>query len=245
MSTTADSHLLTGAYALHALEPAEQAAFERHMAHCAACAQEVREFTETATKLGLAAAVNPPPGFKDAVMARIADVRQEPPRAVRATPPRRRPRAVHWALAACVALAAALGGTAVWQGQRAEDARTQARAAQDRAARLDAVLSAPDVKVTSAPLDAGGRATVVVSRARDGAVFAAAGLPSPPAGKVYQLWYDVDGTMRPAGLLPDSSGTVLMEGSPRAATAMGVTVEPEGGSRAPTSKPVALMALPG
>ncbi|NEA43456.1 zf-HC2 domain-containing protein, partial [Streptomyces sp. SID11385] len=100
MSTTADSHLLTGAYALHALEPAEQAAFERHMAHCEACAQEVREFTETATKLGLAAAVNPPPGFKDAVMARIADVRQEPPRPVRATPPRRRPRAVHWALAA-------------------------------------------------------------------------------------------------------------------------------------------------
>ncbi|NEA43636.1 anti-sigma factor, partial [Streptomyces sp. SID11385] len=119
------------------------------------------------------------------------------------------------------------------------------RAAQDRAARLDAVLSAPDVKVASAPLDAGGRATVVVSRARDGAVFAATGLPTPPAGKVYQLWYDVNGTMRPAGLLPTSSGTVLMHGSPRTATAMGVTVEPEGGSRAPTSKPVALMALPG
>ncbi|MDT0417369.1 anti-sigma factor [Streptomyces sp. DSM 41982] len=245
MSTTADSHLLTGAYALHALEPAEEAAFERHMAHCAACAEEVREFTETASKLGLAASVSPPPGFKDAVMARIADVRQEPPRAVRATPPRRRPRAVHWTLAACVALAAALGGTAVWQGQRADEARTEARAAQDRAARLDAVLSAPDVKVLSAPVDAGGRATVVVSRARDGAVFAAAGLPTPPAGKVYQLWFDVDGTMRPAGLLPDSSGTVLMKGSPRTATAMGVTVEPEGGSRAPTSKPVALMALPG
>ncbi|EGJ76220.1 putative anti-sigma-K factor RskA [Streptomyces sp. Tu6071] len=215
------------------------------MAHCAACAEEVREFTETASKLGLAASVSPPPGFKDAVMARIADVRQEPPRAVRATPPRRRPRAVHWTLAACVALAAALGGTAVWQGQRADEARTEARAAQDRAARLDAVLSAPDVKVLSAPVDAGGRATVVVSRARDGAVFAAAGLPTPPAGKVYQLWFDVDGTMRPAGLLPDSSGTVLMKGSPRTATAMGVTVEPEGGSRAPTSKPVALMALPG
>ncbi|WP_037869828.1 anti-sigma factor [Streptomyces sp. SPB074] len=245
MSTTADNHLLTGAYALHALEPAEEAAFERHMAHCAACAQEVREFTETATKLGLAAAVAPPPGFKDAGMARITDVRQEPPQAVRATPPRRRPRPVHWALAACAALAAALGGTAVWQGQRAGEARTEARAAQDRAARLDAVLSAPDVKVTSGAIDAGGRATVVVSRARDGAVFAAAGLPDPPAGKVYQLWLDVDGTMRPAGLLPGSSGTVLMNGSPREATAMGVTVEPEGGSPAPTSQPVALMSLPG
>jgi anti-sigma factor RsiW len=35
---TADLHTLTGAYVLHALSESERAAFERHLADCAACA---------------------------------------------------------------------------------------------------------------------------------------------------------------------------------------------------------------
>ncbi|MFE9251742.1 anti-sigma factor domain-containing protein [Streptomyces sp. NPDC007088] len=249
--TAVDSHVLTGAYALHALGDEERAEFERHLAHCASCAEEVREFTETAARLGLAVSVPPPPALREAVLARIADVRQEAPHTARVGRPRgtrqvRGRRLGRWALAACLAAAAALGGTAVWQHQRADEARLEAREARDLNARLTAVLSAPDAKARTAGIKGGGRATVVVSRKADGAVFAAAGLPKPPPGKTYQLWFDVGGTMRPAGLLGagHGSGTVLMDGSVAGASGMGVTVEPAGGSKAPTSDPVALMALP-
>lgn len=250
-----DSHILTGAYALHALSEGESAEFERHLAHCAACAEEVREFSETTTRLGLAVTATPPPAMKQAVLTRIADVRQEAPHTPRhgggrgpggRTRSRGLGRLGRFTLAACLAAAAAFGGTAVWQHQRAEDASGRAQQAQELNQRLTAVLSAPDAKTKTAALKDGGRATVVVSRQEDRAVFAAADLPRPPEGKVYQLWFDVGGTMRPAGLLASGAGTgtVLMDGSVTDASGMGVTVEPAGGSKAPTSDPVALMGLP-
>ncbi|MGW4275741.1 RskA family anti-sigma factor, partial [Streptomyces seoulensis] len=52
--TTMDLHSMTGAYALHALPDDERAAFERHLAGCASCAQEVAEFAATAARLALA-----------------------------------------------------------------------------------------------------------------------------------------------------------------------------------------------
>ena len=56
---SADLHTLTGAYAAHALSDGERLAFERHLAACPACAQEVRELTETAARLGTAVAARP------------------------------------------------------------------------------------------------------------------------------------------------------------------------------------------
>ena len=52
--STAELHTLTGAYALHALPEDERVAFERHLGACEACAQEVRELSATAARLGLA-----------------------------------------------------------------------------------------------------------------------------------------------------------------------------------------------
>ncbi|UUN25910.1 anti-sigma factor [Streptomyces sp. FIT100] len=255
----AELHSLTGAYALHALGERERARFERHLDACTACAQEVREFGATAVRLGLAAAETPPPAMKAALLARIATVRQEPPTVggPRAEPPRVRParpggpggqrRVFRFVLAACVAAAAAFGGVAVWQQRSADEARTEARRAQEQAAALAQVLTAPDVRTSAAALgDGGATGTVAVSRERDRAVFLASGLPRPVAGKVYQLWFADGSTMRPAGLL-DSAGSpeaLLMDGPVGRATAMGITVEPTGGSRTPTSEPLALLNLP-
>ncbi|WP_338703070.1 anti-sigma factor [Streptomyces sp. Q6] len=248
--STAELHTLTGAYALHALSDDERDAFERHLGDCAACAQEVRELGATAGRLGLAVSVTPPAGFRDQVLRRVTTVRQEPPRTSGggvsvAAVPRRRPVA-RWALAACLAAAASLGGVAVWQHEQADRAREEARAAQRQADQVAQVLSAPDAKVASARLAGGARGSVVVSHDRDRAVFVAAGMASPPDGKVYQLWFDDGGHMRPAGLLdparPDQS--VLMKGSVGEASGMGVSVEPNGGSEQPTTSPVALMSLP-
>ena len=96
-------------------------------------------------------------------------------------------------------------------------------------------------------LAGGATGTVTVSRSRDRAVFAVAGMASPPSGKVYQLWFDDGGTMRSAGLMTPgrSEQTVLMRGSVDGAAGMGITVEPGGGSEQPTSAPIALMDFPG
>ncbi|MET8682869.1 anti-sigma factor [Streptomyces sp. NPDC004732] len=249
--STADLHTLTGAYALHALAGDERAAFERHVADCGACAQETAELTATAARLGLAATVTPRPALRDAVLRRITTVRQDSPRgpglsSAGRTPVIRRRRISRWALAACLAAATALGGTALWQHQRAEDALEQARRAEQGTDRIAAVLASQDARTSTAELDGGGTGTVVVSKSQDKAVFVVSGMARPPRGKVYQLWFNDGGTMRAAGLM-DAGRThqaVLLHGAVEGASGMGVTVEPTGGSDRPTSDPVALMAFP-
>ncbi|MCX4993067.1 MULTISPECIES: anti-sigma factor [unclassified Streptomyces] len=248
--TTTDLHTLTGAYALHALADDERERFERHAADCEACAQEVRELTAAAARLGLAVTASPDPALKDQVMRRITTVRQEGPRAIPLTAPRRAGargrRPARWALAAVLAAAAALGGTAAWQHERAQDAQEQARQAERRTNEVAAVLAAPDAKARTATLGDGATGTVVVSKSRDQAVFIASRMARPPSGKVYQLWFADAGAMRSAGLMDPGRTTeaVLMEGSVDGASGMGITVEPAGGSAEPTSGPLALLNFP-
>ncbi|MEV6532084.1 anti-sigma factor [Streptomyces sp. NPDC051639] len=247
MTTTADLHTLTGAYALHALPDQERAEFEEHLADCAACADEVAELAAAAARLGLAVAAPPHPAMKARVMARVPAVRQDVPRVRLPAPSRALTRRLgHWALAACVAAAAGLAGTTVWQHTRADDAGRRESAARQRADDLAAVLSAPDVTSRHVRLADGAAGTLLVSRRRDQAAFVASGMAVPPRGKVYQLWFDDSGTMRPAGLMDSHRATqaVLLDGSPGGASAVGITVEPAGGSARPTSAPVARMELP-
>ncbi|MFD8986273.1 anti-sigma factor domain-containing protein, partial [Streptomyces sp. NPDC059564] len=267
--STGNMHESTGAYVLDALSGPERAAFEAHLETCPDCAREVRELAATAALLGTAAAVEPPPALREAVLRRI---REEPgpgrraPDAARAAMPRRireepgpgrraptgeaaRHRApagrarwagARWALAACVAVAVGLGGVAARQYQRADAARQEARAAEARAAALTGVLSAPDARLASGRLAHGGTGTVVASRERDRAVFVPSGMAAPPPGRAYQLWFADPGGMRPAGLLDPAhpETPTLLSGSLRAATAIGVTVEPETGSPTPTTSPL-------
>ncbi|MGW5849685.1 anti-sigma factor [Streptomyces sp. NPDC055254] len=293
---TENPHEATAAYVLDALPAAERAAFEAHLETCPGCAREVRDFVATAAVLGAAAAVDPPPELRDAVLRRIRtaappagapdrtehpggsarparptlpeDREGAPARPARPTLPGDRvdgrtaggggPGAVpqrapagnrwpRWTLAACLAAVTGLGGIAAWQYQRADAARQDALRAEARAHALTEVLAAPDARPATGRLDDGGAATVVVSRSRDRAVFVPAGVPAPPPGRVYQLWFaDPAGTMRPAGVMdparPDAPA--LMAGPVRGATAVGVTLEPAGGSPAPTSEPLMVLALP-
>ncbi|MEV6142932.1 anti-sigma factor [Streptomyces sp. NPDC051992] len=247
--TTTDPHALTGAYAMHALHGDERAAFERHLAECHACAQEVAEFTATAGRLALASTVHTRPVMRERVLQRITTVRQVPPGVTPLERVRRGVRRGHgltrWTLAACVAAAAALGGTTVWQYERAQDAQGRATRAERHAEDVAGVLAAPDARSRTAKV-AGGAGTLVVSADRDRAVFVVSKMAAPPRGKVYQLWFADGGKMRPAGLMdPDrSSQAVLMQGGVDGASGIGITVEPAGGSEQPTSTPVALLGVP-
>ena len=67
------------AYALDALDPAEQAAFEQHLAGCADCTAEVADLRGTAALLVLSTDVPPlPPTLRASVLAGIAGVEQLP-----------------------------------------------------------------------------------------------------------------------------------------------------------------------
>jgi anti-sigma-K factor RskA len=246
----AELHTLTGAYALHALPDAERGKFERHLGDCEACAVEVRELSETATRLGLAVSTTAPHGLRDRVLREITGVRQESPshggRSRSGLCARRAGRWPKFALAAALAAAAGFGGIAVWQSQVARDAQQETYRAQQRSEQVARVLAAPDARTRSGALKGGAKGTVVVSRSENRAVFVTSGMAPPPSGKVYQLWFDDRGTMRSAGLIDRAatSDTALLDGPVDGASGIGITVEPAGGSPQPTSAPLALLTFP-
>jgi anti-sigma-K factor RskA len=113
-------------------------------------------------------------------------------------------------------------------------------------AAIAALLSAPDARTTSAATSAGGTATVVSSLREAAIVFTSSGLRPLPATEVYELWFIGDGGARPAGLVPPAlawgTSPVLAAGL-EPGDKVGVTVEPAGGTAAPTTTPIVVMAL--
>jgi anti-sigma-K factor RskA len=236
---TEPMHTLAGAYALDALTELERAGFDRHMAECAACATEVAELTETAARLGTATALTPPPGLRAAVLADISRTRQvhdsRPTRAARGdTAARWRSRTL---LAAAAAVLAVAGLGTVWtvEEHRLGAARDQAAAVQAQQARVDAILTAGDVKVYNSSTPSGGRVTVAVSASQNDGVVVMTNMPVPPAGQAYQLWLIRNGAPTSAGIMAagSRSGTAVLPPL-NGADSLGVTVEPAAGSSTPT-----------
>jgi anti-sigma-K factor RskA len=230
--TTADIHALTGAYALDAVSGAERAAFERHLAECESCTQEVRELRETATRLALAAAEDPPPALKGRVLNQIKAVRQLPPETT-VTPLRRGRdklalRLTSIAAAVLFVAAAALGVLVVRQNDELDQAQAQA-------AEMSEILRAGDAQVLTVDKGDQGRMTVAMSRSENRMLLLTDGLRNPPEGKDFQVWTGHEGTMISAGFLTPENGQALLEISGFGdADAIGVTLEPDGGSDSPT-----------
>ncbi len=236
-----DLHSLTGAYAADALDTEEREAFQDHLSTCASCAPEVEGLAAAAARLGAASAIEPPAHLKAEVMARLGTVRQLPPLVNGAIelPIQRERSFMRFMVAAAAAVVLAAGVSALWTADH-----YRGNAAQQAA--LTRVLVAPDARtVTSSdPTWAGAR--VVVSRTRGAAVLLAGDLAAPPSGRTYELWWLGSGKPKPAGtFVPGKDGVArLVKGALGAAKAVGVTVEPDGGSDQPTGEPVATFALP-
>lgn len=250
MNDSADLHTLTGAYALDALSPGEADEFARHLADCPACAQEVRELRETATRLAFAVAQVPPPGLRERVMWALPEVRQLPPLVVEPVVvplrgPRWRQRLPALAVAACLAAAVGAGVWAVQAQQDADRARDGSVRAEQRASDLETLMAAPDATLRTGSMQGGGGATVIASQRLGRTAFVYHDLPPLAASSVYQLWYSRNGSMVPAGLVTPgrTDGTQLLAGGPSGSEAVGVTVEPTGGSRTPSGPPVMVVPL--
>jgi anti-sigma-K factor RskA len=90
-------------------------------------------------------------------------------------------------------------------------------------------------------------AELAYSRQLGQAAVSVRGLPPAPEGKTYQLWYvGSDEVARSAGLLTtgsDGRGELLLQGDANSAAAVGMTLEPAGGSTQPTTEPLVVLAL--
>ena len=242
-----DVHALTGAYVLDAVNDLERASFERHLAECGACSQEVRELRETATRLGQAATADPPPYLKGQVMSAIRTVRQLPPEVAPLSAPARHRARSPWALrltsaaAAVFLVAAAVFGVLLVREQGSDDS------GGGYAAALTSILQAPDASVATGKAESGGTATVVFSREQDRAVVLTKNLPAVPSGKDYEAWViDAQGEMHPAGLLArsDSPTLDLKANNIAGAKGFGLTLENAGGAQKPNLPPVMSVTFP-
>jgi anti-sigma-K factor RskA len=243
-----DLHSLSGAYALHALDgPAERDRFARHLSRCPSCAGEVRGFREVATALAFAVTAEAPPELRGQVLAAAARTRQLPPEVTRDVRPQRTRPWVPWVpwLSGAVALASIAAAVFFGLAQsQTQDELNQARA-QNQA--LSVVLSAPQVKVLSQVSTKGGTAIVVLAAERHELAVVTTGLPALPRGKVYQLWLIGKPKIVSAGLLPQAKAgqtpAVLATGLVKG-EALGLTVEPAGGSAQPSTTPIVDLPLP-
>ncbi|MET8846049.1 anti-sigma factor [Amycolatopsis sp. NPDC004625] len=237
--TTADAHLLAGAYALDAVDDLERAAFTRHLGECPSCAEEVAGFRETAALLGAAVAVGLGEGFRRRVLAEISQTRQQPPRVpgAAAVPARRarwRTRAVIGVASVAAVAAVLVGGISIGLDQAVPGRPVPV-------AEGGAVAAAPDATTVRAAVAGGGSVTATASRQWGRVLVAAQTLPRLDAGHAYEVWLTGPGGPRSAGLI--GSDGIVEVALPAATDGVAVTVEPATGSLQPTTPSVASLTV--
>uniref|UniRef100_UPI000FCA96B3 anti-sigma factor n=1 Tax=Actinacidiphila soli TaxID=2487275 RepID=UPI000FCA96B3 len=113
--------------------------------------------------------------------------------------------------------------------------RTDAQLGRERdaTAAVNQVLAAPDATARSGSDSQGRGITAVVSNSLHRAVVTTHGLPSAPAGRVYQLWLmgGDPASVRSVGLPPSNGSPLVATALNDRSTAFAVTVEPDGGSQ--------------
>jgi anti-sigma-K factor RskA len=229
---------LIAAHALHALDPGDRERVEAHVAECARCRRELREYESVAAALAYAVpAAAPPPGLRERVLA-AAGAPAAPPEATPAAAtapavptepapapaPRERRRWWWWprfSAVAVLALAAAVLALVAWNvSLRSDLADTVETVAGGQA------VSLPEVGTAVA--DSGGNVTLY------------ADLAPAPEGKVYAAWVIADGRPLPAGVFK-GGGTVELQLTERArpGDVIAVTIEPDNEEiRRPSSDPI-------
>jgi anti-sigma-K factor RskA len=213
-----------GAYVLGALPELEAELLERHIAGCESCRADVKSLRPvTAAMMRSVPQVEPPPSLKASLMRTVNE--EAALRAGPVTPPRQKrrfrlfqgltPRLAAGLAVAVLAIGVGIGVAISGGGSGA----TKVTAQIDRKLMPTgtAVLSVDD-----------GKGKLALKNA-----------PSPPAGRVYQLWFQHGKTIERGGTFtprPDGSyaATIPVAG----ADAVMVTVERKGGAPAPTGRPI-------
>lgn len=223
-----------GAYVLRALDPDECHSFVEHLAACDHCHLEVNDLRLVVEALPIAAPhTTPPAALKSRIMAVVGAESElllaAGPAADRApvavTPRRRRRLAFTKGLRPVLAgvLASALLGLGVVGGL--------------------AVGGGGDPETRTLAAWAKGPADARLSVTGDRAALELTDMPSPPAGRVYQVWVDRgDGHPEPTHTLfnvrSDGRAKVAIEESIAGVERILVTAERSGDNLAPSTDPV-------
>ncbi|KQP63565.1 anti-sigma factor [Nocardioides sp. Leaf285] len=225
-----DSHALSGAYALDALDDLERAEFERHLATCPACRDEVDGLAEAASMMTEMSLTAPPPELRDRVLSGIATVRPMPPvvgevRAEVTSLADRRDRRRFRGLLAAAAAAVVVAGTGgiVWTAAQ-DDTSTYTAA--------EAVQNADDAQRFRVQLaegvDPDAEATVIRSEDLNRAIVTTVDMPPAPEGYVYELWLLRDGQYVAAGPMATDSDETVFSGQAADATGAAISIEEAG-----------------
>lgn len=253
---------LAEVYALDAVSDAERAAIEQYISASPQAEREsfnerVRQARETLAE-SYVAEEEPPGGLFERIVSQLPSHLPSEGQAPDAAPEavaessaapvtdglsaarrrreeRRRPAGVrNWLVGVAAAAVIALGGVGV--GAYVADQNDP----------LNQIVRAGDVRERTVDVTGGGTATVLISSSKDAVVVRMNGVPAPAAGKVYQMWLiPKDGSAPVSQGLMDAaalSKTAVVHGIASAA-ALGITVEPVGGSATPTLPTVAAAPL--
>ena len=225
------------ARALSALDAAEARVLNEHLENCAECRKELDDWRATAATLALdSSPAEPSPQVRERILDEVRKDLSEP----KVVPFRSTSRNLWTSFGSLGAMAAAVLFTALIVGLIVlwrQNNWVQSQLAQSR--EFVELVTSPGAKVTE--LKGTGGATATVAYDKNGrAILLARQLPKVPQGKAYQLWFLVGNKPVPGKTFaPDSDGQgVLKEQVPSAALdspVFAITVEPAGGSTAPTS----------
>jgi Anti-sigma-K factor rskA/Putative zinc-finger len=224
------------AYALGLLPPAEAAAVAAHLQTCERCRDEYRLLRPAVTAVAYSAeacadpshgATVVSPSLKARVMKRVRAESARPP--AHAWP-------VYAVAAACLAIAVLTGLVDLSLNAQLAAARAQGALQAQTIADLTAADSAR-YGFTGGEVLARGERLYIVAHS----------LPVPPPGRVYQAWTLAKGakSVAPSVTFEPRAGVAVIR-LPEAATAIAavaLSIEPEGGSKRPTTKPIALVKI--
>jgi anti-sigma-K factor RskA len=226
-----------GVYLLGAMSDAEAQAFERHVAHCPSCRDEIERLRPAADALPRAVEqLAPPPTLKASLMEvveREAEGRADEP--ARPARPRRslaeRLRALPGLRPVLVAGALALGVAAGFGVARLSE--------EDESRTVVATVDERRIPEASARLQLQGGGD-------DGAILRVQGMPTLKPNRVYQAWVLRDGTIVPQPTFEVSDngrGAVAIPEDLSDAEQVLVTREQRGGARAPSEEPILAVRL--
>ena len=145
-----------------------------------------------------------------------------------------RPGAIIGAAAAAVVLIAGAVIGIGWAGPNGWGAQRE----------MAAITEAPDAQSQTLDVEGGGEVTLVSSADQGRSGVVVEGLPDLGADQTYELWYIDDAGADSAGTF-DVSGSEtwrVLDGSFTPGVAVGITVEPAGGSPQPTTEPIVVIA---
>lgn len=221
-------------------------------------AAALRRYREVAAQLAAVHETAPPPEVKEAVMRRLAgdgaggpDAPAAPVTPVTRLDGYRRSRRTAWVMTAVAAVSLAVAVPSLTVAISQHNTSVQA---EDTTREITRMLTSPGASVTSERVGDGEEGSVAVVAAGGEMTVIARDLPGVADDRVYQLWaLDDAGEPTSAGLFDGSDGVISVGGDGESdgrtdgtgPAAMAVTEEPAGGSPAPTSDPVVVLALGG